>query len=190
MSDYTLLEDEQLVSLSRDGDPTAFSVLTERYISLSRHHATAFQGSEIEAEDLCQEGMLGFLSAVYSYKDNMNTSFKTYAGKCIKNRIISAVRKSLSKKHIPQSLTVPIHGEADSAIGTVTGPEESLISKQGEEDILSLIEKELTKAQQRVLWMFLSGLSYEEIAQKEGCTKKSVDSTLQRIRKKLREKLS
>lgn len=189
MLDYSLLKDEELVALCRNNDDNAFSVLTERYIPLSRILASRFCSCETEKDDLAQEGMLGFLAAVYAYKKTYGASFSTFAGHCMKNRIISTVRTANSKKRVPVQMTVPLE-EQDNFISDALTPEESFISRENSEIITALIEKALTEKERRVFLLFLQGMSYEQIAAKCSCTVKSVDGTLQRVRKKLREKLS
>ena len=82
--------DQQLAALVRDGDPDAFLELTSRYMTLIRAKAAPFHGTMLEADDLCQEGLLGLLDAVRSFREDGGASFRTYAGTCITNRIIMA----------------------------------------------------------------------------------------------------
>lgn len=53
--------DQQLATLVREGDPDAFLELTSRYMTLIRAKAAPFHGTMLEADDLCQEGLLGLL---------------------------------------------------------------------------------------------------------------------------------
>ncbi len=187
--DYTHIKDEELVRLCKTGDDNAFSALAERYIPVSRLHASRCSGIYTEKEDLTQEGMLGLIAAVYSFDENKGFAFSTFAGSCIKNRIISAVRTISSKKKIPLELIVPLDEKGDYAVSEQS-PEESLISREQTERISGLIESELTQREKSVFMLYLQGLSYGQIAVKTASTEKSVDGTLQRVRKKLREKLS
>ena len=50
-----------------------------------------------------------------------------------------------------------------------------------------MIEKSLSSFEKKVLKYYLSGLSYQEIAQRLDKSDKSVDNALQRIRRKLSE---
>ena len=187
--DYSLLKDEELVSLCKSNDSKAFSVLTERYIPVSGLYASHFYGAAVEKEDLIQEGMLGFIAAVYAYDKNSSASFSTFAGHCIKNRIISVLRATGSKKRIPAEMTVSLEERQDSPSTQLT-PEESFISQKETERISLMLETELTEKERTVFLSFLQGMSYRQIAKECECTVKSIDGTLQRIRKKLREQLS
>lgn len=189
MLDYSLLEDEKLVILCKNNDSEAFAVLTERYVSVARQHASRFHSPLVEREDLSQEGMIGFMAAVFAYDEEGGASFSTFASHCIRNRIISTVRAISSKKHIPSELIVSLDGQQDSVYDDKT-PEENLISQTEAERIKVLINDELTDKERDVFQCFLAGMSYEQIAKQCSCTVKSVDGRLQRVRKKLREKLS
>ncbi len=189
MLDYSTIKDEELVKLCKNNDDNAFTVLTERYIPTAMYHASRFSGLYTEKEDLAQEGMLGFIAAVYSFDESKGFAFSTYAGSCIKNRIISTVRTISSKKQVPLELIVPLEQQSNSVSDEKT-PEESLISQAEIERIGTLIDSELTEKEKSVFLLFLQGMSYEQIGLKTSATAKSVDGTLQRVRKKLREKLS
>jgi RNA polymerase sporulation-specific sigma factor len=46
-----------------------------------------------DSEDLIQEGMVGLLNAIREYDPGKGSSFRTYAETCIRNRILSAIRR-------------------------------------------------------------------------------------------------
>lgn len=186
---YSLLNDEELVTLCKENNRDALSVLTARYTEKARITALSFKNVQIETDDLMQEGMIGFLSAVYSFKNDGTSSFLTYASHCIKNRIISVIRSTSSKKRIPSELVVPFEDTAE-LFENAPSPEEHLISQSEAEYISSVISSYLTNQEKKIFMLYLTGMSYEEIANSSGISQKAVDGTLQRARKKLREKLS
>lgn len=188
MADYPALNDEELVNLSQNNDRKALSELSLRYSKVSFGIASTFAENSDVCDDLSQEGMIGFLSAVYSYKYNKNASFLTYASRCIRNKILSALRKSTSTKRIPDSLLISLEQISETFADHDT-PEELFISRNNAEFITSLIEELLSDQEKDVLTLFLSGNSYSDIAKQLELSQKAVDSTLQRAKKKLREKL-
>ncbi len=188
MADYPALNDEELVNLSQNNDRKALSELSLRYSKVSFGIASTFAENSDICDDLSQEGMIGFLSAVYSYKDNKNASFLTYASRCIRNKILSALRKSTSTKRIPDSLLISLEQISETFADNDT-PEELFITRNNAEFITSLIEELLSDQEKDVLTLFLSGNSYSDIAKQLELSQKAVDSTLQRAKKKLREKL-
>ena len=115
MENYT---DNQLVSFIQKGNSDAFVELTARYLSFIRAKAHPFRSSVLEADDLCQEGLLGLFSAARSYNPNKDASFKTYAGICIQKRIVPVHAKrtflwvnwyhSMMKKLLSSIYMVPV----------------------------------------------------------------------------------
>lgn len=75
------LSDEQLV-LNAQSDKTAIGELIARYICTVEFLAKKY-GAEVH-EDLVQEGLMGLLGAVRTYREDKNAKFSTYATKCIK----------------------------------------------------------------------------------------------------------
>lgn len=188
MENYSELTDEQLVALSRDNDSKATGELSLRYNKIALSIASKFSFDSEECADLSQEGMIGFLSAVYSYSFEERASFATYASCCIRNRIISVLRKSNSQKRVPEELILSLEQLGEHTCDSET-PEQVLISQNGAQYISALIEKLLSEQEKKVLKLFLSGMSYDDIAKKTELSSKAVDSTLQRARKKLRKEL-
>ena len=66
---YKNLSDEELVSLSNNGDERAITTLLSKYTSLVKQTARSFFLYGGEVEDLVQEGMLGLYKAVKSYNN-------------------------------------------------------------------------------------------------------------------------
>ena len=174
MENYT---DNQLVSFIQKGNSDAFVELTARYLSFIRAKAHPFRSSVLEADDLCQEGLLGLFSAARSYNPNKDASFKTYAGICIQNRIVAAYRACARKKNIPLGQLVSLNDEEAS--------ETLLIDRENLEMVHQRIRQSLSKLEQQVLFLYLSGQSYSEIAAKLAIPAKSVDNAIQRVRRKL-----
>ena len=188
MVNYSALSDEHLVILSQNNDTDAIGELSLRYGKVSFAIASTFTSDSEECADLSQEGMIGFLSAVYSYRENENATFLTYASRCIRNKILSALRKLNSTKRIPDSLLVSLEQISETSAHPDT-PENLILSESGAKLISSLIEEHLSKQEKDVLMLYLTGISYGDIAEKLNLSPKAVDSALQRARKKLREKL-
>ena len=72
------LSDEQLV-LNAQSDKTAIGELIARYICTVEFLAKKY-GAEVH-EDLVQEGLMGLLGAVRTYREDKNAKFSTYATK-------------------------------------------------------------------------------------------------------------
>ncbi len=185
------LTDEALIKLTINGDTNAETCLIERYRNNVKITAAAYTAnyiakqslSSIEFDDLFQEGLTGLMSAIYSFQEDKNTSFRTYAEKCISNRILSVLKSCTRKKNTPPGGVVSLE---DIEIPSTFSPEDKVISDEQTEDIYSFLNNELSSLENSVIRLYLAGESYGKIALNLGITEKSVDNAVQRVRSKLR----
>lgn len=134
-----------------------------------------FGSTEQDRQDYYQEGVVGFLSAVYAYKPDCGATFTTFACTCSLNRMKNLLRRR-SKENTLQ-LSEAEYGES---------PEEALNAAVEAENIIKAISERLSDYEKKVLSLHLYGEPYSVIADKTGKSVKSVDNCLQRIRRKLR----
>ncbi len=184
------MTDEDLVLLAQKNNHDAEEELLAKYRPLVSKASRGYFLIGGDVEDLIQEGMIGLYKAIRSYSPSKNTSFQTFASLCIRHQIQSAVRNASTQKNALLSSAVPILDEEDDVHGifSIAGglaPDEQLIYKQTSEQIMQELKKSLSPKEYIVLKLYLSGLSYDQIASKIGGTKKSVDNSLSRIKKKL-----
>ena len=64
---YSGMTDEELISMSRDGDQEAMEKLLEKYKGMVLGKARSMYILGGDSEDLIQEGMLGLFKAVRDY---------------------------------------------------------------------------------------------------------------------------
>lgn len=181
--------DTQLAGLVKSSDSNAFVELAARYLSFVKVKAACYRSAMLEADDLCQEGLMGLLNAARSYDPASGTSFRTYAGVCINNRMIMACRTAASKKNLPLKNFISL-SEDDSVIGmqdSTANPETVFIDGEDLKLFRQYLEKALSPLEQRVLMLYFGGSSYSEIAAKLGITTKAADNALQRVRLKLKK---
>ena len=179
-SDLAALTDEQLVRLAEGEAEDAFGVLVSRCASMIQQQALRLRRVSIDAEDLAQEGFVGLLSAVRTFREGSGASFRTYAAVCIRNRMLSAVRRACSGEHLEKEQEVPggmNGGQADPAQLVVQRENAALLRRR--------LQETLTDLEYEVLMLFLGAYTYEEIAQRLHLTTKAVDNALQRVRRKL-----
>lgn len=183
--------DNELINLARNGDLFAEEALAKRYGRLVRICARQFFLVGGDGEDLIQEGMLGLLSAIRTYAPDREASFKTYAERCIRNRLLSAVESDNRQKNVPLNQGVSLEAlkrEDDSfqALNDLVSrcPEDIILEREHFSEIRGKYMKTLSKYELDVLEQYLNGLSYREIAAVLGKSEKSVDNAVQRIRKK------
>lgn len=174
--------DEELCAQAMEGDRLAEEALVVRYQRMTRACARPYFLAGGDSEDLLQEAMFGLLKAIREFDAQRDTSFHTFAEVCIRNRIRSAVTAAARGKHAPLNNSVPFE---QPMLGSDYSPEELFISREEEQERLEQINRKLSPLEQRILGLYLRGLSYQDIGAQVGRTKKSVDNAVQRIRRKM-----
>ena len=180
MTDYSSADDVFLLSLSAKGDREAEEELIRRYTKLVRLSARKFFLLGGEQEDLIQEGTLGLLNAIRSYRPEAGASFKTFAQRCILFRIMDISSSNGYKGFLSyEDMTIPEPEEVDA------DPEIRFIENERYEELLAKLKSQLSDMEATVLDEFLKGSSYSEIALVLDKSNQSVYNAVQRIRAKL-----
>ncbi len=191
---YSALSDDELVGLFRSGDGVAGSELAVRYRPLVKRCTRPYFLVGGDSEDLIQEGMIGLVSSIQSYQPGGSALFRSYAELCVKRRILSAIKAAARFKHMPLNYRLSledIYSDDGEALARMAderynlSPEELIIEQEKKNDLYALCRRILSPLEKKVLAFYLEGLSYEEIAGRCGKPVKSVDSALQRIKRKL-----
>ena len=184
------MTDEKLALLAKEGDSNAELELFNRYRTTITKLSRGFYLVGGDVEDIIQEGMIGLYKAIKGFDPKKEVSFSTFASICIRRQIQSAIRNASTQKNLVLSSALPITDEENDELGIFLisdglSPEQVLANKQMAQDLKEAFAKELSPLEHRVLKCYLEGLSYQEIADKTGQTKKSIDNALSRIKKKI-----
>ena len=191
---YENMTDEELLEISNN-DKKALNCLLERYNNVVNMKANKFFMIGAEREDMVQEGMIGLYKAVKSFDLEKQNSFKTFANLCIERQLITAVKNSNRQKHLPLnsslSLNATAYEENDETTvmevldtNVVDDPSEIIANKEYYNYIEIKIDESLSNFERQVLNEYKEGKSYATIAQELHTKVKSVDTAIQRIRKK------
>ncbi len=178
-------EDEKLIMKIQAGNEGAFEILVDKYLPVINAKAQKYR-TIADVDDLIQEGLLGLWSAAQTYEFNRNTLFKTYAYKCIDNRINTGANKYTGKKHIPTELLIYLDSEESTQLKDKRTPEQQIIDRENYTVAINRIKSLLSVKEYKVLSYYLVGNSYKQIAKALDSDVKSIDNAIQRIRKKLK----
>ncbi len=199
---YSQYSDEELIVRLRDGEEPITDYIMDKYKNLVKSKAKSMYILGADNDDLIQEGMIGLFKAVRDYDSGRDASFFTFADLCISRQMYTAVQASGRKKHAPLnsyiSLYSQVHsdGEQDGEEAQLQNilvskagqsPEEMLIDRENVEVLEKIIERELSAFEKQVLDLYITGMSYVQIAKVLGRDGKSTDNALQRIKGKLRK---
>ena len=194
-NNYTQMTDEKLIENVKQEDQTALNCLIERYNDLVTMKANKFFMVGAEKEDMIQEGMIGLYKAIKSFDTEKQNSFKTFANMCVERQLITAVKNSNRQKHIPLNSSVSLNSAAyeDNEdmdkmdvldIKMMNDPSDIIADREYFENMESKIKENLSSFELQVLKEYEKGKSYAAIAEKLNAKVKSVDTAIQRIRKK------
>ena len=198
---YDGMTDEDVVSLCHEGDSRAVEFLLNKYKNFVRSKARSYFLIGADHEDIVQEGMIGLYKAIRDFRADKLASCRAFAALCITRQIITAIKTATRQKHIPLnsyvSLNKPLYDdESDRTLldviieGKTSSPEDLLISQENLQTINLRIGEVLSDLEQDVLYAYLDGKSYQEIAKMLGRHSKSIDNALQRVKRKLEKFLS
>ncbi len=180
--DYSSLSDAKLAELVRGGDPQAFVELSSRYTGLLRNKAALFGGPSVpEPEDLLQEGFLGLYAAALGYRPP--GSFGAYAGACVYNQMVNAVRSSNTAGNRTLNQALPLT-EAGDLPERAPSPQDFVEMREQFDNMWKNLD--LSPLERRVLGLYLGGCRRSEAQEQAGINRKVFDNTLYRIRAKLR----
>ena len=195
--------DEELILMYRDGEKDAAGFIMNKYKNLVRKKAGSMYILGADREDLIQEGMIGLFKAVRDYDMGRDVNFYTFADLCVSRQMYTAVQASNRQKHLPLNTYISIYSQSMNAeegneeyplVNTLTSqkdtnPEEMIIEQENAEQIESAILKELSEFEKQVFELYLTGMTYTEIAKVLGRDEKSTDNALQRMKTKIRKLL-
>ncbi|MCM1044698.1 MAG: RNA polymerase sporulation sigma factor SigH [Candidatus Gastranaerophilales bacterium] len=200
--DYGETSDEELILRLRDGESAVMDYICDKYKDLVRVKAKSMFILGGDNEDLIQEGMIGLFKAVRDYDSGRDASFHTFADLCISRQMYTAVQASKRQKHIPLNTYVSLYG--DSALQEESGqrnlleslvnqaelsPEDLFLDKERVKYLEDKIENELSAFEKQVLELYMTGMSYSQIAKVLGRDEKSTDNALQRLKGKIKKML-
>lgn len=192
---YINMTDEKIIEVIQAGDNSALNYMMNRYNDLVNIKASKFYMAGAERDDIVQEGLIGLYKATKSFDTGKQNSFKTFANLCIERQLITALKTSNRQKNIPLnsafSLNQTVYEEDDDTqvidileTKTLEDPLETITKKEYYNSIESQIDESLSDFEKQVLHYYKQGKSYAAIAEKLGSKVKSVDTAIQRIRKK------
>ncbi|MCR5755506.1 MAG: RNA polymerase sporulation sigma factor SigH [Acetatifactor sp.] len=199
-SEYQQTADEELIDRLRGGEEAIMDYICDKYKNLVRSKAKSMYIIGGDSEDLIQEGMIGLFKAVRDYDSGRDASFYTFAELCISRQMYTAVQAAKRLKHTPLNSYISLYTGAEDGIEdkllleaiadtTDLNPEEIILDRERVNYLECAIEKELSSFEKQVLELYMTGMTYTEIAKVLGRDVKSTDNALQRLKGKIKKML-
>ncbi len=176
------MEESALVASAKEGDSDAFDLLASRYQGFLSSYISSLSVLPSEKEDLMQEALIGLLRAVRSY-DTEKAGFSTYVSACVKNSVISYLRRyGRQNKVLPMEDVSSAGGDYDA-----NTPELHFIDHESTAQLQQKVFSVLSPYETKVFEMYLAETPYALIAKRLNKNEKSIDNAIQRIKAKLKK---
>ena len=203
-NNYNNMSDEELLEAIKKDDTQALDFLICKYKDLVNSKVNKYFIIGAEKEDIIQEGLIGLYKAIKDYKQDKQNSFKSFANLCIERQLITAIKSSNRRKHMPLnsylSLNMTAYENEDGNNETqvmdvletniIEDPLDTITKKEYMSNVENVIDNSLSDFEKKVLNRYIQGESYVKIAEKLDAPVKSVDNAIQRIRKKTAKSLN
>lgn len=199
-AEYSQVTDEELIDRLRGGESAVMDFICDKYKNLVRSKAKSMFILGADSEDLIQEGMIGLFKAVRDYDSGRDASFLTFADLCVSRQMYTAVQAAQRQKHMPLNTYVSLYSnfakEENEELHELqeqltnkqeADPETLFLDKERVTYLEQTISAELSPFEKQVLDLYMTGMSYSQIARVLGRDEKSTDNALQRLKSKIRK---
>ena len=197
---YDDINDYEVLSIVADNEE-ATEVLFKKYkpliIGLAKKVYGMAQNTGFDLNDLIQEGMIGFSTAINTFDESKDATFFTYAKTCIERRLYSLIKSANRFKHqiLNESYSVEDLANDNKSLenlleDSTSNPENKLIDNENAKELIRNIQTQLTSLESAVFELKISGFTYREIAEILGKDSKSIDNAISRIKAKVQKYLN
>jgi RNA polymerase sporulation-specific sigma factor len=192
--------DEELVERFHGGDGEAIETLLHRYRGFARRKASRYFLVGADANDVEQEALIGLFKAARDFRSDRQASFPAFAELCITRQIVTAIKAATRHKQQPLNQYVSIStqrpdDEGERSVEKLLGadpasdPADQIVSRESLAKTRKCLANMLTSLEADVLRLYVEGNSYEDISERLGRHVKSIDNSLQRIKRKVNQRL-
>lgn len=157
--------------------------LAEKGFGLVRWQAARMRQHWVSDEDLISEGTLGLIRAAELHDPNLGFAFSTFAVRCIKTKMLHAIRKAKAKKIRNKEFNISLPEGCDYDREQASGrlvesiaavwPRDNPLDADGKKKFDRLLSI-LPKSRQQILLEKMAGYTLEEIGKRIGISRSRV----------------
>ncbi len=186
-------KEEQLLLQAQKGDQHALESIVLQYKGLVlkavRNYYMIGGG---DRDDIIQEGTIGLLKAITSYRKESSASFSTYAYNCVSNSIKDALRKvsSLNNMILNEAIQHAEQGAEESEQSFAVADIDAITlygENEKREEFYTILSALITAEQMAVVRLYLDGYSYKDIAEQTNKTTKNIDNIISSVKVKIKK---
>jgi RNA polymerase sigma-70 factor (ECF subfamily) len=180
--EYSKYNDAQIVAKISTHDQSVFEYVFKRYYQELCNFAFMYLKVEQSSEEVVQETFINIWEK--RQKLNIQSSLKAYLYTAVKNRSINYLKSKATqvsqKSHSTSSDENPIHIAEEAAI------EEAMHNAELQSVLMQAVESLPKRCSEIFTLTRIEGLSYQEVADQLGISKKTVEAQMGIAFKKLR----
>ena len=189
VNDYEILS---IVSDNEQATETLFNKYKPLIVGIAKKIYTTNQVTGFDLNDLIQEGMIAFSTAINTFDEKKDTTFFTYAKTCIERRLYSLIKSAsrykyqlLNESYYVEDLVNNSKDLENLLKDSTSNPEYQIIDNENTKELMKNIQKTLTNLESAVFELKISGFNYKEIADILDKDSKSIDNAISRIKIKV-----
>ena len=189
VNDYEILS---IVSDNEQATETLFNKYKPLIVGIAKKIYTTNQVTGFDLNDLIQEGMIAFSTAINTFDEKKDTTFFTYAKTCIERRLYSLIKSASRYKYQLLNESYYVEDLVDNSKDlenllkdSTSNPEYQIIDNENTKELIKNIQKTLTNLESAVFELKISGFNYKEIADILDKDSKSIDNAISRIKIKV-----
>lgn len=186
--------DYELVFLAQENDEFATNILYKKYMDIISSKARRVYNyyldkKGLDLEDVLQEAMIGFDTAIKKFNQNSDAIFFTFANLCIDRQLKTLVTKYSRDKHkfLNDAISLDFYDNKNLYDFVSDGftPENRMLEIENVDFLYNKIKVLLTDIEDVIFDLKIMGLSYNEISSFLETDIKDVYNALGRIRIKV-----
>ena len=186
-------KDRAMLEAARSGNKEALNLIIQHYEPEVRMIACKYFLPRADYDDLIQEGRIAIYRAVLSYNTNLDIPFLHFLRMVIKRKLIDSLRKYTRQKHVnlnnAYSLNNVISESEEtsfiSLLANAEDPATMVIANDEARSMIHCLNKDLSNLERLVFeHYFIQGFKQREVSERLGLPPKSLDNTIQRIKRK------
>jgi len=186
-------KERALLEAARSGDEKALNEIIKHYEPEVRKIACKYFLPRADYDDLIQEGRIAIYRAILSYNTKLDIPFLHFLRMVIKRKIIDNIRKHTRQKHVNLNDAYSLNNIISESEETsylelfpnAEDPAFMVINNDEVQSIIQALSNDLSNLERLVFdHYFIQGFKQSEVSELLGIHSKSLDNTIQRIRRK------
>lgn len=193
------LNDYELLYYCYQENEASFRLLAKKYERYIYYMITLFKKNyyffSYEDSDLHNEALILLYECVFNYRDDLSVKFSSYYLACLKRKYLYIIRKLASNKTRAHSLALSLDSSSSSEdldLYSIIDNGNTCVAEQVNntyeiEISLKKLKKNLNNTEKKILYFYLKGYSYDEIAFKTDVNNKKIDNTIQKYKRVVKQ---